>query len=63
VTKFRITVFSLAALGMGIALWLVWAMVRVVVHLLPFIALGAGILLIAVFGIRHLSAKGDVSKL
>jgi xanthosine utilization system XapX-like protein len=62
VTQFRITIFFLAALGMGIALWFVWATVRVVAYLPPFIALGAGIPLIPVFSIHCLSAKGDVSK-
>lgn len=56
-SKFRIAVFAFAALGMGIALWFFWAMIRVIVHLLPFIAIGGVVLLVAFFGLR--SKKGN----
>ena len=46
--KFKITVYGLAAFGLGVPLWLGWQAIRIFVHLLPFIVIGALVLFIAV---------------
>ena len=46
--KFKITVYGLAAFGLGVSLWLGWQAIRIFVHLLPFIVIGALVLFIAV---------------